>query len=200
MIKKKVITFKDIEKTVNAIVNDIKMAKAFYYILFEIRAPLFRIKAFRNKCPILFKYSGWALDISYIVTLYKLFEKGNSLNLRILINQICNLSKSEQNPIDKMKYNIFVKKSKRYLNEIDLIEEKLNPLRNMFRTHNFPDRKVIKKSYWNQTKKWLEWASNIFNEALISVDFPSWHFFQYAIEDEKKYLFGEIKKKNLLPK
>lgn len=94
---------------------------------------------------------------------------------------------------DAKEYNTFVKNSSGYLYKIEQIEAKLNPMRNAFRAHNYPNRKNIPTLKWMQTKEWLKWSEDVFNEALISVGFTSWYcFLEDDIKDERKLLFGKI--------
>lgn len=195
MANKKRTRLKDIKKITKSIETDLRWAESFYYILFNVLAPLQKPQEFRKNYPSLFLYAGWSLDIAYIVVLYKIFSADNSIGLTTLIEQIRNLHDEDKRLIDREAYDTFLSSSETHMREIKKIERKLNPLRNTFRAHNYPARKNL-TLVWAQTKKWLKKGEDIFNEALELVGLPSWgYFLEDNLKDERKFLFGSIRKK-----
>lgn len=185
----------EIRDTANTIARDLEWTKAFYFILFKIRAPLYRIKAFRIKYPTLFEYSGWALDIAAIATLYKPFDKSNATGLRKLIDQIKHLEIKDQVQIKKSKYESFLKAIPNYKLEIDSIKKEIGDLRNKFRMHNIKGLKIKKKYNWHNIEIWIKKAENILNDALDAAGEPSQGFIaEDDLKDEQKILFYEIDK------
>ena len=102
------------------------------------------IRELRKSKPIKQSYSHllWrlerSLETSCVVTLSKLFDnKGECLTK--LFNQIENL-KVDDEEIDFKRYKKFVKNIPKFQKVVKIIEAELNPLRNVFRAHNFPYR------------------------------------------------------------
>jgi len=195
MVKQRMQKIGDLRLTANRVADDMRLTEGFYYLLFDMVAPLIRVKPIKNNLESLLVYSGWSLDISYIVTLYKIFDK-EQLSLPYFITQITLLSDESKTLMkDIEEYNKFIKNANGYLVKIKQIETKLNPMRNTFRAHNYPNRKNIPTLKWIQTKEWLRWGEDIFNEALISVGFTPWaYFLEDGIKDEREFLFNKIKK------
>ncbi len=120
-------------------------------------------KNIKNTYPNSLRYLTWALDNSYVVTLHKVFDNRGECLTKV-INQINNLNDEAKHKINSKAHSIFVVKTKKYLKEIRSIEKKLNPLRNKFRVHNFPDRKGPDNVNWERALKWEQFAGMIYDE------------------------------------
>jgi len=187
----------DLNMIAKTVITDMRLAESFYYLLFKVLAPLNRVNKIKKNYRGLLTYSCWSLDVSYVVVLYKIFDR-KQFSLPYFIKEIVLLDKERKNNLKSANvYNKFVKKSKRYLNKINQIEATLNPFRNTFRAHNYPCRKNTYKLNWNQTEQWFKWAENIFNEACIAVDIPPWaYFLDDGIPYEREALFNFLKKQD----
>lgn len=191
------INIEDIRMTGNIIARDLEWTKAFYSLLFDVLAPLSRIKKLRIKYPTLFRYSGQAFDIAIIITLYKVYDRSNTSSLRKLLNQIEKLDAANCIQTEQSKYEEFIKTIPAYFSEIDSIKQEIGDLRNKYRAHNIEISKIKGKFIWKDVERWIKKAENILNETLCAIGEPAQGFIaKNDIEYEKKKLFNEIKNIN----
>lgn len=144
------------------------------------------IRKLRKSKPIKQNYSHllWrlerSLETSCVVTLSKLFDdKGECLTK--LFNQVENFKVNDEE-IDVKRYKEFVKNIPGLKKVVRIIEAQLNPLRNVFRAHNFPYR--FKNSMGPEfslmhMKKWTRVGDYIYAEIrkLLKVRFRMRHLY-----------------------
>lgn len=144
------------------------------------------IRKFKKSKSIKQNYSRllWRLELSLetscVVTLSKLFDnKGECLTK--LFNQIENLKVNDKE-IDVKRYKRFIKDISEIKEVVKVIEKQLNPLRNVFRAHNFPYR--FKNNMGPEfslmyMKKWIRVGDYIYAEIgkLLKVRFRMRHLY-----------------------
>jgi len=140
MAVSKLSTIRDVRKSISIIHKDLRLAEGFYYTLTQIWSKLNRVKSVKKEYESIFHISYWSLDISFVLTLCKVFEPIGKVTLGRLVEQMKTLNIVGKQFVDSKKYKAFLAKSMRYEREIKRIHGKLSPLRNKFRAHNHPDR------------------------------------------------------------
>ncbi|MBC8358867.1 MAG: hypothetical protein H8E54_07970 [Candidatus Aminicenantes bacterium] len=162
MDTKKPITLQEINQVIEYTIWDVFFAQDFYFMLSKVVRPLLKDAAIKKTYSATLECLKNSLDIAYIITLYKLFDK-RGLGLVEVINQTKRLKDSKEVKINIKKYNKFLAKADQYIEKINSIEANLNLLRNKFRAHNFPERKGD-DSLLSRTKVALHFAEKIYDE------------------------------------
>lgn len=184
--------FFDVKKTIKCIETDLRWTKAFYYVLYHVLAPINNVNSNNEKYKNIFYYTGQSLDIAIIATLYKIFDKEKQEGLLKLIMQLRHFNTFDMEFFDKAKYDKFITDSEKHIRDIKKIEKQLNPLRNIFRVHNNPNRPVKSKWLWTHIKLWSEKAETIFGEALAVLRIPYAPYSYDDFEKERKLLFQNL--------
>ncbi|MEW5758590.1 MAG: hypothetical protein AB1755_03850 [Candidatus Omnitrophota bacterium] len=163
-----------IKKTKDCIDKDISDANACYKLYFDCLNIIRKYKIFYNDFATIFFYFEEALDTKYILALAKLFsistkEEGllklaydiKNFDTDVLALRYEGVGNIILNTVKKQR-KLFLKNFNRYIKRIKVIEEKINPLRNIQRAHNYPYRGGKYHVSWAESKRWLKFAEALF--------------------------------------
>lgn len=154
----------NIETTQTNLEKELIYARMYIKILDEWCHPLLASSnPFRENSPTLLEMLRESLISSLFSSICNIFTSSNEVSLRRLIDQA------------EKTNNLKLKNKVTFITKIEGIKEKLNPFRNIDRSHNIPWRKGgDKKILISDIKEWLSFAETIYKEIVekIGLSFP----------------------------
>lgn len=152
----------NIKTTQTNLEKELIYAKMYLKILDEWCNPLLKsYNSFRENSPKLLEVLRESVMSSLISSMSNIFTNSGEVSLWRIINQAGETA--------------YLRNKQTYINKIVEIKEKLNPFRNIDRSHNIPWRKGgDKKIPISDIKKWLSFAETIYKEIVekIGLSFP----------------------------
>ncbi len=164
--------------------SELTEAEIYWMLLFEMINPLGADSEMQRAANEVLTFTQRALDLTYVITLSKIFADANEEGLEKLLHQCRNvfdhqvslleLKRERLNevcrPAMDAARNKVLDEYDSYLAKIRQIRDKLEPLRNIARAHNFPRREFRGDGIlWQTTREWITFGQQVYNNIMISV-------------------------------
>ena len=169
--------------TATFVEREIMEAKIYYGLRLDLVTPLCQNQEFWRLAPIPILYMAQAFDSMCVLALAKVFAEDREPGLDRLVQAAKDVSvevaeanhsevvKSKKiRDVLKDRFNgnraTFLRNADSYPKQIREIREKLNPLRNIQRAHNFPERAERTERSWLEVREWLAFAERVYGAAM----------------------------------
>ncbi len=190
MRNKQNVTVEDVHQTLEFTVWDLVYVKECFNMISTIKS-LYKLKSIRGNYSKVLLRLKLTIETACVITLYKLFDNKGECLIK-LIEQMSYLDMNDKLLVSIKLYNKFMRSKNQYLKNINSIEAKLNPMRNVFRAHNFPYR--FKNSYGPEfsmlyMKKWANFAGMVFDDICKSLKIRTRvrHVYNKNLKNELKH-------------
>lgn len=168
----------NLRETEAYVAREITEANVYKNLLFSLMNSLLKDKELRKLTPIPLHFMTGAFELGCVLALAKVFAKGNEpgLDRLIQIAKAVPAKVAEATLSETVKVNLkdwfdcnrttFLRNAESYGNEIARIRDKLKPLRNAQRAHNFPDLAKKANTTWSEFQEWLTFAEEVYGQAM----------------------------------
>lgn len=167
-----------LKETEAYVAREITEANVYKGLLFNLMGPIFKDQELIKLAPIPIHYMVVSFELGCVLALAKVFANGNEPGLDRLV-QIAKAVPPEAaeaklsevvKVILKGKFNndraTFLANADSYKQEIAKIRDRLRPLRNTQRAHNFPELAKRANTTWNELQEWLTFAEEVYGQAM----------------------------------
>ena len=167
----------DLKETAAYGAREITEANVYKGLLFNLMDPLLKDKELITLAPITIHYLTVAPELGCVLALAKVFAADNEPGLDRLI-QIAKVvptrvAEAKVEAFLKDKFNkdraTFLENADTYRQKITKIRDKLRPLRNTQRAHNFPGLAKKANTTWNEFQEWLTFAERVYGQAMSAM-------------------------------
>ncbi len=174
--KNKTISLEKYDVVEKIVETEIENANAYYIILFRLIGKLYHKKSLGKICHPLIEHLGQSVSSAWISSVAKIFDtKSGAYSLLYLVELTRALPEIQFEYRLERLPTLFAKKAnesrvkfkseygdiERFIRS-DKVQERISELRNIFRQHNYPDRKPKHKTSYNDVDVLVERACEIY--------------------------------------
>ena len=160
--------------------RDLTQGNIYHRLLFRWMNGIIASKSIQKNAGAVIHYVGAALETEYVLSLSKLFADTGEQGLWKLILLVKDIpqgqidSALEQLPSfirarHRQVRSDFLGKFDNHVDEIKAIREKIKPLRNMQRAHNYPLTPESAPVLWKESREWLTFAEELYVQAMDGI-------------------------------